>query len=433
MIYLRRLLQLKYPKQSSALNLSRAQELLVGHSYMAIDYRSELEKWRNKDFYDKNMLNIQLPVVSTTTEKDLELRKVQARRLKEINQKKREEKLKVEQEELAKYLNISNLESYNSIAFKLKLKQEGLRSESELTSVITELKQKIMNREAKSLKYLQEVPGGIDGFQVVEGTMPIEEAEKLLSSLESEKLILIDKRRSRVSRKQALNKRKSYASKERMRILTQLAKSGNSSVKLSNEDTFGMNDDDWDVYKYINKDGSDSEDEQDQERLNELEQSLSQYQILLNKLMIGQGQKYQYLPFDTEQIRVPELLYQPNLIGTEQEGLTGMIEYVLKNYEPDIQEKLIQNIFLTGGPSKFRGFKERLEVETRAILPFLSKFNIHEASDKLCDAWHGAAEMVRETADLADISMDAKDYEEQGLGYFKEHKCSNIFVSFSEP
>ena len=107
MIYLRQLLQLKYPNQSSALNLSRAQELLSGHSYMAVDYFDELRKWQSKDFRDKNSLSIQLPVVSTTTEKDLELRRIQASRLKEINQKKREEKLKVEEEELEKFIDLS--------------------------------------------------------------------------------------------------------------------------------------------------------------------------------------------------------------------------------------------------------------------------------------------------------------------------------------
>ena len=44
-------------------------------------------------------------------------------------------------------------------------------------------------------------------------------------------------------------KRKTVASHERMRLLTQLAK----KEKHEKNDTFGMNDEDWDVYKTIQK------------------------------------------------------------------------------------------------------------------------------------------------------------------------------------
>ena len=118
--------------------------------------------------------------------------------------------------------------------FKQKLKLEGLSKGSDLDTVIKELKEKITNRKAKSLKYVEEIRRGNTNV-VVEDGMHVEEVEELISSLEIEKINLIDKRRSRVSRKQALSKRKSYASKERMRILTQLAKSGNTSVKMNKQ------------------------------------------------------------------------------------------------------------------------------------------------------------------------------------------------------
>ena len=44
------------------------------------------------------------------------------------------------------------------------------------------------------------------------------------------------------------------------------------------------------MYKFINKDGSDSEDESNQERLNEVEQLITNYQLELSKLMIGRGE-----------------------------------------------------------------------------------------------------------------------------------------------
>lgn len=59
-------------------------------------------------------------------------------------------------------------------------------------------------------------------------------------------------KRQRQSKKAELGKRRSAASQNRMRIISSLgaevtAKKG----KQSNEDTFGMDDDDWNVYRAI--------------------------------------------------------------------------------------------------------------------------------------------------------------------------------------
>lgn len=43
--YLQRLLQLKYPDLQAQITLSCAQEILHHHSYLALDYREELEAW----------------------------------------------------------------------------------------------------------------------------------------------------------------------------------------------------------------------------------------------------------------------------------------------------------------------------------------------------------------------------------------------------
>jgi len=429
MIFLRRLMQLRHPSHSANLNLSRAQELLIGHSYLAQDYFDELKKWHEVPFKNEFSLNIEVPIINTTTEKDLEVRKVQARRLKDINQKKREEKIKNEQEQLKKFHEIRELEMSNQTLFKQSLKQEGLKTESDLHAVIKELEEKILERQQKSRNYLLNLND--QSVTKEEGAASLEEILKLISDLEEEKVQLMDRRRSRSSRKQALNKRKSYASKERMRILSQLAKGNSSSPKTQKEDTFGMKDEDWDVYKYINRDGSESEDEQDQERINEIEQHLSQHQLTMNRLMVGHGQIYQYLQYDTETIRTPEILYQPSMVGNDQEGISGMIEYVLRNYTQEKQSEMIKNVFCTGGPSLLHGFKDRLESELMALLPFQSQFNVNLSKDALTDTWYGAKEFVN-TNDLTSISISKSEYEEQGAGYLKEHFCSNIFVEIEE-
>ena len=56
-----------------------------------------------------------------------------------------------------------------------------------------------------------------------------------------------------------------------MRMISQLAKNSKK------EDTFGMNDDDWDVYNKVRKDQGDSDSEEEQEKLAEYEAVLKEH------------------------------------------------------------------------------------------------------------------------------------------------------------
>ena len=67
------------------------------------------------------------------------------------------------------------------------------------------------------------------------------------------RLEILSKRREGQQRRLELTKRKSVAAQERMRILSMLAKSGGSGTGKKKEDTFGMKDEDWDIYKTVSK------------------------------------------------------------------------------------------------------------------------------------------------------------------------------------
>ena len=64
---------------------------------------------------------------------------------------------------------------------------------------------------------------------------------------------VLSSRRERHQRRSELSKRKSAAAQERMRILSLLAKSGSTGSGKKKEDTFGMKDEDWDIYKSVSK------------------------------------------------------------------------------------------------------------------------------------------------------------------------------------
>lgn len=69
--FLHRILQLKYPAHTNAITLSRAEELLHTICLVALDYREELERWTDSDYYEKNIKRIQLPYTSSASSSGL--------------------------------------------------------------------------------------------------------------------------------------------------------------------------------------------------------------------------------------------------------------------------------------------------------------------------------------------------------------------------
>lgn len=51
---------------------------------------------------------------------------------------------------------------------------------------------------------------------------------------------------------------------------------------------------------------------------------------------------------DTERIRVPEILYQPHIIGSSACGLSEILEHTFAQFSPAVAENLAANVFLTG-------------------------------------------------------------------------------------
>uniref|UniRef100_A0A3B5L077 Actin-related protein 5 n=1 Tax=Xiphophorus couchianus TaxID=32473 RepID=A0A3B5L077_9TELE len=157
--YLQRLLQLKYPGHLAAITLSRMEELLHGHSYAAVDYHEELEKWRCPEFYEREVHRIQLPFSGkvpggcVSAEERQERRAQQLRRLQEINTRRREEKLQQDQERLDRFLAIQELLEDGLLdQFHKSLMELNMDSAEELQSYINKLQLAV---EQGRLKLLQ--------------------------------------------------------------------------------------------------------------------------------------------------------------------------------------------------------------------------------------------------------------------------------------
>ncbi|XP_029012559.1 actin-related protein 5 isoform X2 [Betta splendens] len=171
--YLQRLLQLKYPGHLAAITLSRMEELLHEHSYTAVDYHEELEKWRSPEFYEREVHRMQLPFSGklpggcVSVEERQERRAQQLRRLQEINARRRGEKLQQDQERLDRLLAIQELLEDGLLdQFHKSLVELNMDSAEELQSYINKLQLAVEQGRQKLLQ-----SDGMEGKTEVELAM----------------------------------------------------------------------------------------------------------------------------------------------------------------------------------------------------------------------------------------------------------------------
>lgn len=128
---------------------------------------------------------------------------------------------------------------------------------------------------------------------------------------------------------------------------------------------------------------------------------------------IEKGSDLQVLYMNNERISVPEVLFNPSIIGSNQCGIPEAIVESINNLPEEVRELMYSNIVITGGTTKFNGFKERLETELRKLVPQQFKINIYHHENPETTAWHGGVVLANQS-DLSNIMVTKKQYEEIG-------------------
>ncbi|KAH8291906.1 hypothetical protein KR054_002043 [Drosophila jambulina] len=437
--YLFRLMQMKYPVHLTAITISRMEKLVHEHCHIAVDYREELVKWAQLDYYDEHIMKIQLPynaVTATnallTAEQKQEKRRELALRLLEIKNRREREKLREDEQQLFVYNKLRQLYEQQKLQkFERALEQQQIGTLEELDALIATINSRIKRaqeraqsapRPSKQQDKLDKMPKPPEGVSQADW----------LADIHGKREKLLRRKQARQQQRSEQAKRHTHAAQERMRIISSLAKSEKRRKANGEEedDGFGMNDNDWDVYKRINRYNDDSDSDADNEQLLELEKILNHYDANFddgssNVQAQSAAENYQ-LHFGVEDIRVPEILFQPSMIGCSEAGLAELIAFVLKLFPAEEQQRLVDHVYLTGGCAQFRGLKERLAKELLEMRPFQSKFAIYESDEHTLSAWLGAC-VQAEDPSFGQTLTTRQDYQEKGSEFFREHKASNLF------
>jgi len=119
------------------------------------------------------------------------------------------------------------------------------------------------------------------------------------------------------------------------------------------------------------------------------------------------------LTVGAERFRCSEVLFQPSLIGMEQEGVQQLLYTSVMKCDVDIRKDLYSNIVLSGGSSMFPGIKERLNKELCALAPASMKINIVDPPERKYSVWIGGSILASLTS-FQEMWVFKDEYDESG-------------------
>ena len=115
----------------------------------------------------------------------------------------------------------------------------------------------------------------------------------------------------------------------------------------------------------------------------------------------------------TERFRCPEVLFNPALVGMEQEGVHVATFQAIMKTDVDIRKDLYQNIVLSGGTTMFPGIQERLQKEIAALAPSSMKVKVIAPPERKYSVWIGGSILASLTT-FQQMWISKSEYDESG-------------------
>lgn len=97
------------------------------------------------------------------------------------------------------------------------------------------------------------------------------------------------------------------------------------------------------------------------------------------------------LNLGAERFRAPEILFRPDLIGSEEMGVHQLVSSSISRTDLDLRGMLYGSVVLSGGSTLTRGFGDRLLYELRRETPPGTKIKIYAPPERKYSTWIGGS------------------------------------------
>merc|ERR1712033_128083 len=129
----------------------------------------------------------------------------------------------------------------------------------------------------------------------------------------------------------------------------------------------------------------------------------------------------QVITIGDERFRCPEVLFKPNLIGLESEGLHKLTYDSIMKCDVDIRRNLYENTVLSGGSTMFPNIDVRLNKEITALAPASIKVKVVAPPERKYSVWIGGS-ILSSLSTFQEMWVSKDDYDESGPGIV-HRKC----------
>lgn len=97
------------------------------------------------------------------------------------------------------------------------------------------------------------------------------------------------------------------------------------------------------------------------------------------------------LKLHNERFRAPEILFSPDIIGSESPGVHQLLVDAITKADMDLRKTLFENIVLSGGTTLTRGFGDRLLNEVKRLALKDCKIRILAPPERKWSTWIGGS------------------------------------------
>jgi len=114
-----------------------------------------------------------------------------------------------------------------------------------------------------------------------------------------------------------------------------------------------------------------------------------------------------------ERFRCPEVLFQPNMIGKEEEGVHKLTFQSIMKCDVDIRKDLYANTVMSGGTTMFNQIDQRLQKEITNLAPASMTIKIVAPPERKYSVWIGGS-ILASLSTFEDMWVTKDEYDESG-------------------
>jgi len=121
----------------------------------------------------------------------------------------------------------------------------------------------------------------------------------------------------------------------------------------------------------------------------------------------------QVITVGSSRFRAPEALFDPSMVGLEQQGIHKLIFNSIMKCDVDIRKDLYANIVLSGGSTMYPGIHQRVEKEVTSLAPPSMKIKVVAPPERKYSVWIGGS-ILSSLSTFENMWITKEEYDESG-------------------